>query len=845
MGLLPPRPSRSEVRSVIPTAVSLERTAAASPRLPSPFAATLPAGLGIGATGGAAPSATSSGLSPTSPASITIDTSFEGISLAQSLFVPPDVQVAAGPDRVVEMVNANVSVWAKDGTLVRSQPLTSIFSASSSEYLSDPKIRFDPLSGRWFASIVVVASIPTRIELAVSASSDPTGTWTVYTLIPSKTCPDQPLLGFGSDKVAVSAEIWGGGCAKPLGVQTWIFNKTELLSGASAVFVQTAIDGSVFELEPATSLSDTSALYLLGVDSAVFGEVHLYTVTGTPPSVQIASQPFAIRPTQFAPSAPQKGTSLLLDTGTDVIQDAVWKRGILWAGSDIGCRPPGDTSDRACIRLLEFDTETGTLVQDFDIADVGRYYFYPALRVDLFDNLLLTFGFSSANDYAGMLVTSRMATDSPNATRAPAIIRAGDGPYTIGCSFGRCRYGDYFGAGLDPIDPDRVWLAGEYAQVGGWGTFIVNAHIEPSLVRVTTNPAVPGKIIVDGVPRDEWGLAWMKIAPGTHTVSFGGLNGYGTPAPQTVTTTAGATTTVQGNYATLGFLRVVTNPAVSSTISVNGVPRDEWGMWTALAPGTYMVHFGLVAGYDPPVDQPATVTAGATTTITGNFAANPSAPGPDQTTYGLLRVTTSPPTGAQILIDGIPRDDWGLVWLKLPPGTYTVSFSQTYGVTPPAPKTVTVTAGATTTWDAPFVVHGSLRVTTSPALPATIFVNGVPRDDWGMWQSMPPGTYNVSFGPVPGYVTAAPKRVTVVAGSLTSVVGQYAVVASAGPAVLTNPVSSGLSLTPAAFPAGALSANAATARPLDDRLRSESAIATHRGEVTFACFAPPSARGSG
>ncbi len=331
-------------------------------------------------------------------------------------------------------------------------------------------------------------------------------------------------------------------------------------------------------------------------------------------------------------------------------------------------------------------------------------------------------------------------------------------------------------------------LAGRALARNGAVTLDTNnvTTLAPALLRVTTNPAVQGKIIVDGVPRDEWGLAWMKIAPGTHTVSFGGLYGYGTPAPQTVTTTAGATTTVQGNYATLGFLRVITNPAVSSTISVNSVPRDEWGMWTALAPGTYTVHFGLVAGYNPPADMSATVSAGSTTTITGNFAANPSAPGPDPTTYGLLRVTTNPPTGAQIVIDGIPRDDWGLAWLKLPPGTYTVSFSQTYGVTPPAPQTVTVTAGATTVYDGVFTVHGSLRIITFPALPATIFVNGVARDDWGMWQSMPPGTYTVSFGDVAGYTTPASQTAIVAANTLTSITGTYT-------AHTASPLVSGLS----------------------------------------------------
>jgi hypothetical protein len=44
---------------------------------------------------------------------------------------------------------------------------------------------------------------------------------------------------------------------------------------------------------------------------------------------------------------------------------------------------------------------------------------------------------------------------------------------------------------------------------------------EAAFLRVRTYPPVFGKIFVDRVPRDEWGLAWLKIGPGRRVVSFG------------------------------------------------------------------------------------------------------------------------------------------------------------------------------------------------------------------------------------------------------------------------------------------------------------------------------------
>ena len=296
---------------------------------------------------------------------------------------------------------------------------------------------------------------------------------------------------------------------------------------------------------------------------------------------------------------------------------------------------------------------------------------------------------------------------------------------------------------------------------------------EPALLRVTTNPPVAGKILVDGVARDEYGLAWLKIEAGAHTVAFSDLSGLAPPDPVEVTTVGGETTTVQGDYKAWGYLRVRTDPTLPATISVNGEPNNDWGMWREAAPGTYTLSFGKVAGYEPPADAVVDVRAGATTEFVARYRRSHNAVGPDPASFGYLRVTTNPPWPSTILVDGTPRDDWGLAWVKIAPGTHTVSFATVYGATSPPPADVTVVAGETTVHESSVLVHGSLRVATDPPLPATIFVDGVPRDDWGMWQSMPPGTYAVSFGPVSGYLTPPPQTVTVIAGRLTVVTGRY------------------------------------------------------------------------
>ena len=408
-----------------------------------------------------------------------------------------------------------------------------------------------------------------------------------------------------------------------------------------------------------------------------------------------------------------------------------------------------------------------------------------------FDSVPLTWNLKAGETWHFTFPTGDVRYYDPNLTPLGANPRLGQyveymAPLTYH-STNPAGYGMW-----NPVD--KTWQVTGPTNTGGPDGSPGNYALSPwseirltpgnALLRVTTNPAVAGKIIVDGVARDEWGLTWMKIAPGPHTVTFSDLAGLSPPGPTAVNTVRGATTEVQGNYQVNGFLRVLTNPAVPGTVFVNGAPNNDWGMWREAAPGTYTVSFGPVADFTPPAPQVVQVNAGATTTVIGQYTASPGAPGRDPN-LGEVRVTTNPAVAATILIDGVPRDDWGLTWLDLPAGTYTVSFTGVYGVTAPPPTQLVVTAGQTTVYDAQFTVHGSLRVTTNPAVPATIFVDGIARNDWGMWQSMEPGSYTVQFEPIVGFTSPAVQTVSVTSGALTQVVGNYVAVSvtpdAAGP----------------------------------------------------------------
>ena len=319
-----------------------------------------------------------------------------------------------------------------------------------------------------------------------------------------------------------------------------------------------------------------------------------------------------------------------------------------------------------------------------------------------------------------------------------------------------------------PYEEEGTYAASLTVDDGDGGRASVVTPVDvvlPGLLRVRTQPPSLATIFVDGIRRDDWGLDWMKIAPGPHVVSFGpGPYGYALPPETSVVVRAGEVTEVIGEYRPQGILRVTTNPPVPSSISVDHIPRNTWGLWMAVPPAEYRISFGPVQGFDPPAAQRVAVAPGESVHVVGSFLQNQSAPGPNLKKSGPLVVAADPYSddcvrvSAQIVIDGIPRDE-RRVFLWLPFGTYNVSFTDVYGCSTPPPRQVTLDPDA---WDEPVEVfeqyahERSLDVIVSPTLPATIFVDDVPRNDWGFNTAFPSGCYTISFGSVPGYQTPPP-----------------------------------------------------------------------------------------
>jgi hypothetical protein len=444
------------------------------------------------------PSASPSPVPTATPTpSLSTSESFNGIGLLGSGgYVPPDTQVAAGPNHVFEAVNLEGQIFSKAGGAVKSFSLYSFFNISTSDSITDPRVLYDAPSGHWF--MITSTFGPSSAygwNLAVSAGTDPTdptGTWYVYHYPTVGSFPDFPKIGLNSDKVVITGDAFSGNTF--LGTEFVVFNKSEVMTGSDTDVTYYPPGQGDFAIEPAqhlasigTATNHPDTLFMASVANPSASTVRIWSVTGVPGSIQpvaVATASLAISTLTTPPNAAQGGTSKLVDTNDNALLDAVFRDGSpgsLWVSANDGCTPQGDIATRSCLRLIEVSIASGTptVSQDFDYSALGQYFFYPAIRTDSTGNLFVVFNGSSSSKYISVYGDVQKTTDTADTLEPPVLLKSGSGAYTESA-----RWGDYSGAGIDPSN-DTVWLGGEYPTSCGflirscWGTWIASVYPHP------------------------------------------------------------------------------------------------------------------------------------------------------------------------------------------------------------------------------------------------------------------------------------------------------------------------------------------------------------------------------
>jgi hypothetical protein len=427
---------------------------------------------------------------------------------------PPDTQLAVGPTNVVEIVNNNLSIRDRSGTLSQSYDLASFFPVPSGYLEQSPRLLYDQLSSRFIASAAAAdQSGDGQVYLAVSATTDPTGIWYEYvvTTNTSGTTYDQPKLGVNSDKIVLSWADFANSCVQLFcGQETWVIEKSQAIGGTSPTYAAFAPDIFRFGMVPSQELTDSSVEYVVYNNADPFLEqnqrfptVGIYAISGTPlqGNVSAIETVPSMKSTSFPPDAAQPGSGPRIATNDDRFLSAMWQNGVLWTGGNNQCEPEGDNGERSCLRLVQIATggSAPAVNQSFDVGIAGADLYYPAVVMDGAGDLFVSLTWSSATQYASAATLGQAVTAPPGTVGALLTVENGLGVYDncgANClnpdGTSNNLWGSYSGAAPDPGNPVVVWLAAESAGSTfdqlDWATTFAEAAL-PATPIVSATPS--------------------------------------------------------------------------------------------------------------------------------------------------------------------------------------------------------------------------------------------------------------------------------------------------------------------------------------------------------------------
>ena len=460
---------------------------------------------------------------------------------------PPDQGLCVGGDYVVEGVNNAMAVYSKNGTVLAGPTALSQFFGFTPEinrttgfvgqFVSDPKCYYDAQTNRWFLTELMIdngtgGSGRAFNVIAVSQTSNPTGSWSIFTFdvtddgnngTPNHAgCPcfgDQPLIGADSYGFFISTNEFGAGFN---GAQVYAISKQQLVAAAEhhgALPAVIAINagaipspdgpaGLWYSIQPATSPKlgsepNNGTEYFLsalqfGDTGPLDNRIAVWAMTGTrslggeSPNVSLTFQVIGSEVYGQPNPAAQKagpiplGASLgdseeFLNTNDDRMNQVVFANGLLWAGVNTIIGDGSRTGIAYFVvqpgwkdgKLSSHMANQGYVAQD------GQSVFFPSIGVNANGQAVMVFSFSGPEFFPSTGYVSVKASGSAGKVHVAGAGQLPDDgfsgyPQFSGGNVG--RWGDYSAAvaGSD----GSIWMAAEYipnaprTSLANWGTFI-------------------------------------------------------------------------------------------------------------------------------------------------------------------------------------------------------------------------------------------------------------------------------------------------------------------------------------------------------------------------------------
>lgn len=471
---------------------------------------------------------------------------------------PPDTVGEIGATQYVQMVNIGLQVFDKNSgnSVLGPVSIGSIWAGfgglCETSGDGDPVVLYDQLANRWLISQFAGTSIPTIECIAISTTSDATGSWHRYAFTLGTNFFDYPHLAVWPDAYYMSMNIFNSSATAYLGPQAFAFDRAKMLAGMPATFITPGITNGANEetFLPAdldgSTLPPAGApgvfLFWPGGTSANQYRIWHFDVDFATPAnstfTQFAAVPSAAF-TQICPATraciPQLGTTNRVDAIGDRLMYRVAYRNFGTHESLVG-NFTVSANGVAGLRWFELRNVTSgplTVHQQSTYQPDTTWRWMGSVAQDGEGNLAIGFSASSASINPQIRYAGRFVSDPLNVLgQGEETLFSGAGSQTGTLN----RWGDYSALTIDPVDDSTFWYTQEYIPTNGsfnWRTRVGSFKFST----VPTNNVISaGAYLVSAGPNN------LPDPGETVTVAIGlrNIGGPGVPC-----TTAALTATLQ------------------------------------------------------------------------------------------------------------------------------------------------------------------------------------------------------------------------------------------------------------------------------------------------------------
>jgi hypothetical protein len=414
---------------------------------------------------------------------------------------PPDTNGAVGTTQYVQWVNESFAIFDKSTGALQYGPAAGrtlwqgFGGGCETNNDGDPIVLFDKVNQRWIWTQFSVSSTPYLQCVAVSTTSDATGTWNRYAF-QQPNFPDYPKLSVWPDAYYITYNMFSGNSFQ--GARACAMDSAAMMTGGTAAQVCFSLSTSFSSLLPSdldgttTPPSGSPNLLLnFGTNSLNLWQFHIDFAN---PANSTFAGPTNIAVAAFSPACsggacvPQAGTRQRLDSLADRLMYRLAYRNFGTRETLLVSHSVRANGNKRAevdgIRWYELrnpaggtmGTGTPVVFQQGTYAPDGSSRWMSSIAMDKQGNIAVGYSVSSGSLHPAIRYATRSASDPLGTLQGETSIVEGGGSQQRSLN----RWGDYSAMTVDPSDDCTFWYTNEYLKADGtynWSTRIASFKV--------------------------------------------------------------------------------------------------------------------------------------------------------------------------------------------------------------------------------------------------------------------------------------------------------------------------------------------------------------------------------